>query len=120
MNNLDSILDSVKTLLGLDPESDEFNTDVLVHINAAIFTLQQLGVGPAFPFVVTSRKEKFSEYLEDNELLIQEVRLYIFYKVKLGFDPPSVSAVIEVLKEMIKEAEVRINMQVDPGDTFES
>lgn len=119
MNNLNSILDSVKTLLGLDPESDEFNTDVLIHINAAIFTLQQLGIGPAFPFTVTNRKDTFTDYLGDNESLIQEVRLYIFYKVKLGFDPPAIGAVLECLKELIRETEWRLNVQVDPEDTFE-
>lgn len=119
MNELNSILDSTKRLLGLDPYSDEFNTDILVHINAAIFTLNQLGIGPAFPFTVTGRKETFSDYLGDDETLIQQVRLYIFYKVRLGFDPPSIGSVLECLKEMIREAEWRLNAQVDPEDTFE-
>lgn len=119
MNHLKSILDSTKVLLGLDPESDELSEDILAQINDAIFSLLEMGVGPDFGFVVTGREETFDDYLGEDNKLIPAVRLYFFYKAKLGFDTPSGNAMIEVVKERIRELEWRIRVWADPRDVFE-
>lgn len=115
----ESILTSVKKLLGIDEECEEFDLDIMMNINSAIFTLRQLGVGPEDGFQVTSKNVTYSDYLGDNAKLIPEVKMYLFYKTKLGWDTPQSSAVIEIIKEQIREAEWRLNVQVDPEETFE-
>lgn len=114
----DSILNSVKKLLGIEPDFTEFDIDVMMNINAAIMTLNQLGVGPSDGYTVTSADDTYEDFLgEDNEETPQ-VKMYLFYKTRLGFDPPQSSVVVEAIKEMIRETEWRLNIQVDPKSTF--
>ena len=40
-----SILNTIKKMLGLDANYTTFDTDIIVHINSALMTLTQLGVG---------------------------------------------------------------------------
>lgn len=110
----DSILTSVKKLLGIQKDCTEFDQDVLMNINAAIFTLRQLGVvGEDEGFVVLNSYQTFEEYLGSGNLLIPQVKMYLYYKTKLGFDPPTSSFVLECMKEMIREAEWRLNVQAE-------
>lgn len=115
----DSILNSVKKNLGYMPEYTEFDDDILMHINAAIFTLRQLGVGPSDGFAVTSAEQTYEDFLGEGNKEIPEVRLYLFMKVRLVWDTPQSSYVTEVLKKQIEEAEWRLSVQVDSSDTFE-
>lgn len=115
----DSILNSVKKNLGYMPEYTEFDDEILMHINAAIFTLRQLGVGPSDGFTVTSAEQTYEDFLGEGNKEIPEVRLYLFMKVRLVWDTPQSSYVAEVLKKQIEEAEWRLNVQVDSPDTFE-
>lgn len=115
----DSILNSVKNSLGYLPEYTDFDNDILMQINAAIFTLRQLGVGPSEGFTVTSAEQTYEEFLGEDNKEIPEVRLYLSMKARLGFDPPASSYVADILKKQIEEAEWRLNVQVDPSDTFE-
>lgn len=117
--NKDSILNSVKKLLGLDPSVKDFDLDIMMNINSAISTLRQIGVGPEEGFMITSENETFEEYLGPDSKETNQVKMYLFYKTRLGFDPPSSSSVMECIKEMIREAEWRLNIQVDPRSTFE-
>lgn len=115
----DSILNSVKKSLGYLPEYTDFDNDILMQINAAIFTLRQLGVGSSDGFTVTSPEQTYEEFLGEGNKEIPEVRLYLSMKARLGFDPPASSYVADILKKQIEEAEWRLNVQVDPSDTFE-
>lgn len=117
--NKDSILNSVKKLLGLDPSVKDFDLDIMMNINAAMSTLWQIGVGPEEGFMITSENETFEEYLGPDSKETNQIKMYLFYKTRLGFDPPSSSSVMECIKEMIREAEWRLNAQVDPRSTFE-
>lgn len=117
-NKTESILTSVKKLLGIDETCEEFDIDVMLNINAAIFTLRQLGVGPADGFTVTSKNATYSDFLGEDATLIPDVKMYLYYKTKLGFDPPASATVMECIKEMIRECEWRLNAEVDPGDAF--
>ena len=109
----DSILNSVKKLLGYEPEYEEFDADIMMNINAAIFTLRQLGVGPEEGFMVTGPDETYEDYLGPYNADTSQVCMYLHYKTKLGFDIPQNSYVVEQIKESIREAEWRLNVQVD-------
>lgn len=112
MLNPDSILDSVKEQLGLI-EVDEFDSSIIMCINGAISTLSQIGVGPSEGFVIIDKENTYEEYLGKDHPAISQVKLYLFYKTKLEFDPPQSTAVMEVIKEMIAECEWRLNVMCD-------
>lgn len=110
--NNESILVSTKKLLGAE-ELNEFDEDIIMNINSAIFILTQLGVGPETGFTVTSAEDTYEDYLGKDSPAIPQVKMYIYYKTKLGFDPPASSAVMECIKEMIKESEYRLQVMCD-------
>lgn len=113
---MDSILISIKKLLGIDENCEHFDSDVILHINTVLMVLNQLGVGPSNGFIVTSNTEKWSDFIGDTQL-IESVKTYVFLKVKLIFDPPQSSAAIESINKLINELEWRLNVAVDPGQT---
>ena len=98
---MDSILDSVKKMLGITPEYTHFDQDIIMHINSVFMVLQQLGVGP---------KEGF--HIEDPTKL-QMVKSYMGLRVRLLFDPPASSAHMDCIKQQIAEFEWRMNVAVD-------
>lgn len=115
---MESILTSIKKLLGIPEDYEHFDTDIIIHINSALATLPQLGVGPAQGFSI---KDKTATW--DSVLLgrtdIDNIKSYIYLKVRMIFDPPTSSAVIEAFKAQIAELEWRINVAVDPPDKSE-
>lgn len=112
----DSILTSIKKLLGLDSSYTEFDTDIIIHINSVFSILNQLGVGPESGFAITGNTETWSQYI-GNDLEIRDVISYMYMRVKLLFDPPNNSSILNSYQEMIKEFEWRLNVAVDPGET---
>lgn len=115
----ESILLSVKKLLGLNEENEEFDLDIILNINAAIQTLTQLGVGPKSGYIVTSKNDTYNDWLGDLIDSCPSIKMYLYYKTRLAFDPPTQQAIITVLKEMITETECRLSYQVDPDYTFD-
>lgn len=115
----DSILLSVKQQLGLPKEVTELDANILMHINGAIFTLRQLGIGPIRGFTVYDETQTYEDFLGYGSKEIADVRLYIGYKVQLGFDTPQSSALQAVLQEMITECEWRLKEQADISQPFE-
>lgn len=115
----ESILTSIKKLLGITEEYTHFDADVLMHINMAFMVLYQLGVGSSTPFSISDKSATWSDFLGDSTDLAG-VKTYIYQKVKLVFDPPQSSAAITALKENIAELEWRLNVTVDPKETFTS
>ena len=112
----ESILRSIQALLGPDSDYDVFIPDILIHINSAISVLTQLGIGPEDGFRITGPNETWSDLLSDDKKL-EDVKTYIYFKVKLGFDPPSNSSLVTFYKQECNELEWRINVAVDPkGD----
>lgn len=108
----ESILTSVKKLLGIMEDSIEFDSDIIMNINSAINTLWQLGVGKE-GFIVTSKEDTYEDLLGDLAPMFQNVKMYLFFKTRLGFDPPQTQALITSAKEMIAELECRIQIQMD-------
>lgn len=110
MQDTDSILVSIKKLLGITEDYTAFDTDLIIHINSVFLTLSQLGVGPDEGFAITSEKNLWSEYMESSTLL-NAIKTYVYLKVRLLFDPPSSSSVADSMKNMISELEWRINVE---------
>lgn len=110
----ESILVSVKKLLGIDSEYTHFDTDIIMHINSVFSVLTQLGVGPSEGFVIEDSNALWTDFLSSARD-IEMVKSYIYLKVRLLFDPPSSSAAMESTKQLISELEWRINVAVDPG-----
>lgn len=114
MDNVsDSILLSVKKLVGIQPDCDSFDADIIMHINTAFLTLNQLGVGPAKGFSITDESTKWLEYMPEDNSNFEAVKTYIGAKVRLIFDPPTSSVVAEALKETVKEFEFRLNVEAE-------
>lgn len=122
---MDSILLSVKKLLGIASNYKQFDTDVIIHINSVFLTLNQLGIGPDDGFSIAGESEEWSDYIPDNQLLLNAVKSYIYLKVKMLFDPSLTSSINDLMKEEIKELEWRMNLLADEpellkeGDTSE-
>lgn len=119
VNPVESILLSVKELLGLPEDDIAFDLDIMLNINSAIMTLRQIGVGPQQGFVVTSKDVTYKDWLGDKEERFQNAKMYLYYRTKMSFDPPASSSVMECLKKLIEECECRLSYEVDPPNTFE-
>jgi hypothetical protein len=108
----DSILTSVKKMLGIAEEYEHFDADLLMHINSVFSILHQLGVGPADGFMIEDKSSIWSDFISD-ESKYMLAKSYMFLKVKLLFDPPLSSAVLECYKTQISEYEWRLNITVE-------
>lgn len=116
---MDSILTSIKKLLGIEADYTQFDTDIIIHINSVFSTLQQLGVGPAEGFMIEDDSATWIDYLGDS-MDLNSVRTYIWLKVKMVFDPPTSSFVMEAMNRQAAELEWRLNVQADSGVSYES
>jgi hypothetical protein len=106
----DSILNSIKKLLGIAPDYTQFDSDVIMHINSVFMVLNQLGIGPEEGFRITNADDKWTDYITNDDNL-DAIKTYIHLKVKIAFDPPLNSTVMEAHKQMISELEWRLNVQ---------
>lgn len=113
---MDSILTSIKKLLGIDESYTEFDADIIMHINSVFMILRQIGVGPKNGFSISDKTSVWSDYISDMSKL-EMVKSYVYMKVRLLFDPPTNSALLESMKQLIQEAEWRLSVQVDPEDS---
>lgn len=115
----ESILQTIRRMIGPSMLDSEFDTDLVVHINSVLFDLNELGVGPEEGFVITGDTETWADFLGEDTKNLEAVKTFIFLKVKMIFDPPTVGGVIAAYEKLIKEYEWRINVMVDPGLTKE-
>lgn len=111
----DSILTSIKKLLGITEDYTPFDQDLIIHINSALNALTQIGVGPTTGFFITDSSSEWEEFLGDNPML-EQVKMYVYLKVKQVFDNDMSGSFSSAVDERIKELEWRISVQVDPGD----
>lgn len=108
----DSILTSTKKILGLAEQYTAFDLDVTTHINAALSTLSQLGVGPTAGVFIQDASTNWSDLgIPANQLSM--VRTYIYLKARMLFDPPTTSFHIEAMNEQIREHEWRLTVLRD-------
>lgn len=112
----DSILLSIKKLLGMEPEEfDQYDVDITLHINTVIETLNQIGVDMPDGFSVTDKTVLWSDYLNRAKYsqIKDSIKSYIYMKVRLVFDPPTNTSLINAINESVKELEWRIRQWVE-------
>lgn len=109
----DSILDSVKKLLGIADNYAVFDQDIIIHINSALNALTQIGVGADAGFFITDASATWSDFLNDDPML-EQVKMYVYLKTKQVFDSDMSGSFSSAIDERIKELEWRISVQVDP------
>jgi hypothetical protein len=108
-----SILDDVKHALGLLPDQPAFDSDVKMHINTALGTLNQLGIGPSEGFMIADSSAQWSEFIPNARQ--NGVTSYLFLRVKLLLDPPQVGFVIASMDRQIQELEWRLMVEASPA-----
>lgn len=109
---MDSILNTIKKLLGIQPEDISFDTDVIIHINSVFSRLHELGVGPEECFRITDETSTWDWFLDDS-LNFEDVKTYIYLKVRILFDPPTSSAYLTTLKEEIDKYEWTLTVKAE-------
>lgn len=112
----EKILSSIKKLLGLSDGVTVFDTDIVIHINTVFANLAQMGVGPQdsegknIGFRISTGEEVWGDFTA-NDILIENVKTYVYIKVKMVFDPPTSSALIDAYNAQAKELEWRLYTQ---------
>ena len=106
---VDSILISTKKILGIDAAYTDFDVDIITHINSALSTLNQLGIGPIDGFMIVDDVTTWDAFLEYDSRL-NSVKTYVYLKVRLVFDPPTTSFHITAINEQLRELEWRLNV----------
>ena len=109
---MESILATIKKMLGITADCTHFDSEIIVHINTVMLTLSQIGVGEDIPISITGETETWSTVFGDMRN-IEAVKTYIYIKVRLLFDPPASSYVLESLNRTASELEWRLNVQTD-------
>ena len=112
----DSILLTIRKLIGPGGDHEFFDQDYIIHINTALMVLRQLGVGPKNGFAITGSTETWADFLGSKVGFLEAVKTYVFLKVKKVFDPPASGTMAEAMNSMISELEWRLNVAVDPGE----
>lgn len=113
---MDSILTSIKKLLGITEDYEHFDTDIIMHINSVFMILTQLGVGPSEGFFIENKEAKWSDFIEDaSQTTMMGVRSYVYMRVKLLFDPPQSGIVTDMMNKQINEFEWRLNIAAEPA-----
>lgn len=115
---MESILTSIKKLLGIAEEYEQFDVDLIMHINSVFLNLTQLGVGPKDGFIIEDETAEWTDFIGDSAQL-QAVKSYMYMKVKLLFDPPLSSAVIDSTNRMISEFEWRLRLAAESKEEIE-
>lgn len=106
-----SILGSVKKGLGVADDYTVYDLDLIMYINTAFMTLQQLGVGPENGYVISGPENVWAEFMQDEQLW-GGLRTYLVLKTRLLFDPPSLSFVLSAIQKQTEELEWRLRSQV--------
>lgn len=110
---MDSILTSIKKLLGIAEDYEHFDQDLIIHINSVLSVLTQLGVGPSEGFSIEDENATWNDFIPEDKRL-SSIRSYVYMKVKLLFDPPLSSSVMESMNRMVSEFEWRLNVAAEP------
>lgn len=103
-----SILTTIKKMLGITEEYIHFDQDIITHINSVFMILNQMGVGPTKAYSILGNTETWDEFMSEDDMF-NAVKTYIYLKVKMLFDPPSSSSIMESTNRQINELEWRLN-----------
>lgn len=113
---MESILTSIKKMLGIVEEYTHFDQDLIIHINSVLMILTQMGVGPSTGFSISDETATWEDFL-GTDTRFESVKSYIYLKVRLLFDPPQSSALIESTNKLVSELEWRLFVAADPVET---
>lgn len=108
---MESILTSIKKLLGITEEYDAFDVDIIMHINSVLSVLTQLGVGPEAGFDIEDESATWYDFI-GYDPRYSAVKSYVYMKVRMMFDPPT-GAVAEAMNRTISEFEWRLNVAAE-------
>lgn len=108
---MDSVLTSIKKLLGIEPDDTHFDDEIIMHVNSALMFLNQVGVNEDC-VSISSSDDEWSSILGDS-INLESVKIYVYLKVKLIFDPPSSVSVMDAMERQITQIEWRLNAQVE-------
>lgn len=114
----ESILLTVKKMLGIDQDYHAFDIDIVVHINSVFLTLYQLGIGPKTPYEISGDEETWEDFYGSTP--IPGVKSYVYLKVRLLFDPPTNSFLVQNMKDQIAEFEWRLNVHAEPSHGYDT
>ena len=106
---MESILNSIKKMLGPDAEYDHFDPDIIMHINTVFMILNQLNIGPSEGFAIVDGLEEWGDYT--TALNENAVRTFVYLKVKLMFDPPTSSVLMDSINNTLAELEWRLYLE---------
>ena len=106
---MESILTSIKKLLGIEEDYTHFDQDLIMHINSVFAVLNQLGIGPVGGFSITDKSSKWNDYEIDTTY--DMLKSYMYLKVRLLFDPPQNSFLVSSMEKQILEFEWRLNVK---------
>lgn len=110
---MESILTSIKKMLGITEDYTHYDADLIMHINSVFTILTQLGVGPSEGFRIEDELANWNDFIPTDNVQFESVKSYMHLKVKLLFDPPLSGTVMESYNRMISEFEWRLNMAAE-------
>ena len=113
---MESILLSVKEILGIPAEDYFFNNALVLHINSIFSVLRQIGCGPSEGYQITNEDNNWDEFLKNEPEKLQLVKTYLAMRVRQIFDPPTNGTVSQAMDRQIQELEWRISTLCDPGE----
>lgn len=108
----DSILKTTKKFLGIGADYTAYDMDITLHINSVFSILQQLGVGPDEGFSIEDDTATWDEYLT-GDLALNAVKSYMYFRVRMMFDPPATSFAMDAMTKQYQEMEWRLNVVVE-------
>lgn len=109
----ESILASVKKMLGITSEYDVFDSDIIMHINSVFMILAQMGVGPSTAFRIEDATSVWTDFIPKDKPNYEAVKSYVGLKVRLLFDPPASSTHMQAMNSLIAELEWRLNFEAE-------
>lgn len=113
---MESILTLVKKALGIEEDYEHFDTDIIMFINTSFMNLNQLGVGPRECFSINDKTSTWTDFLADRTDL-NGVKSFVYLYVRLAFDPPQNSFLVDALKTQLQELSWRLNAQAEFNET---
>lgn len=114
---MESILTSIKKLLGIAETDTNFDVDVIMHINSAFSDLNDIGVGPAEGFSITDSEAQWTDFISESMMpMFEDVKTFVYMKVKLAFDPPLSSSVLASMERELAKREWKLNARAETVD----
>ena len=110
---MESILTSIKKLIGITEDYKHFDTDLIIHINSVFMILSQMGIGPDNGFSISDETTIWNDYLSEGNKNFEAVKTYMYLKTRIVFDPPQSSSTMEAMKQTISELEWRLNVEAE-------